>query len=208
MAVSGMVLFGFVLAHVAGNLKIFLGQAEFNAYARWLRQVGEPAVPHGGLLWLTRLILLASVAVHITAALQLARMNRHARGSRYVLRKTVQAGYSERTMIWTGLLVALYVVYHIMHLTLGIVHPHFLPEDPYRNVISGFRVAPVSAVYIAANLLLGLHLYHGLWSMFQSLGWNHPRYNSWRRIFAVVFAVVVTTGFVAVPLAVLVGVIS
>ena len=111
-------------------------------------------------------------------------------------------------MRWSGVLIAVYVVYHLMHLTFGNVHPHFVATDPYRNLVSGFQVVPVALAYIAANLLLGLHLYHGLWSMFQSLGWSHPAYNPWRRHFAVVFSIVVSLGFLSVPLAVLTGVVS
>ncbi|MFQ5768157.1 MAG: amino acid permease, partial [Acidobacteriota bacterium] len=207
MGVSGVVLFGFILGHMAGNLKLFLGRQAFNDYADWLREVGHPAVPHGGLLWLARVVLLAAVAVHILAAVQLTRLNRKARPRAYVLKDVVQAGYAERTMRWSGLLVGLYVVYHLLHFTQGSFHRDFLPANPYHNVVTAFSFWPVAVIYIAANLLLGLHLYHGLWSLFQTLGLSHPRYDAWRRTFAAVFAVVVTAGFVAVPLAVLAGLV-
>lgn len=208
MAVTGLALFGFVVGHMAGNLKAFLGAEEFNHYAEWLREVGSPLIPHGGLLWIARLGLLAAVGVHILAAVQLTLQNRRARPQGYRVRKGVQLDYASRTMRASGVLILIYVVYHLMHLTWGNAHPDFAPGDPYRNLVVGFQVVPVSLVYIAANLLLGIHLYHGLWSFFQSLGWSHPRYNPWRRGFAVAFSLVVTLGFVSVPLGVLLGVIS
>jgi succinate dehydrogenase / fumarate reductase cytochrome b subunit len=208
MAVTGIVLFGFVLGHMLGNLKIFMGAESFNHYAEWLRQIAYPALPHSGFLWIFRLALLASVALHITAATQLTLMNRRARPERYRRKDTVQAGYAERTMRWSGVLIAFYVLYHLLHLTVGGAHRDFIATDPYHNVVTAFQVWPVAAIYIVANLLLGMHLYHGLWSLFQSLGWNHPRYNPWRRAFAVVFAIAVAAGFVAVPAGVLAGLVA
>lgn len=208
MAVTGLALFGFVLGHMAGNLKAFLGAEELNHYAEWLREVGTPLVPHGGLLWIARLGLLAAVAVHVVAAVQLTVQNRRARPQGYRRRKGVQLDYASRTMRASGVLILIHVVYHLMHFTWGNAHPDFVPGDPYHNLVVGFQVVPVSLVYIAANLLLGIHLYHGLWSLFQSLGWSHPRYNPWRRGFAVAFSLIVTVGFVSVPLGVLFGVIS
>ncbi len=207
MAVTGLVLFGYVLGHMAGNLKIFLGAESINHYAEWLREIGEPALPHGGFLWIARVVLLASVALHITAAVQLTRMNRRARPQRYQRRSVVQAGYAERTMRWSGFLIAFYVIYHVLHLTTGDAHGRFIAGDVHHNLVAAFSRWPVAAVYIVANLLLGMHLYHGLWSLFQSLGWNHPRYNRWRRTFAVVFAVAVSAGFIAVPVAILAGLV-
>jgi succinate dehydrogenase / fumarate reductase cytochrome b subunit len=208
MAVTGIVLFGFVFGHMLGNLKIFLGAESYNHYAEWLREIGYPALPHSGFLWIFRLLLLGSVALHITAATQLTIMNRRARPQRYVRKNPVQSGYAERTMRWSGFITAIYVLYHLLHLTAGSAHGDFIPADPYHNVVSAFQLWPVAAIYILANLLLGMHLYHGLWSLFQSLGWNHPRYNSWRRVFAVMFAVVVASGFLAVPVGVLTGLVS
>jgi succinate dehydrogenase / fumarate reductase cytochrome b subunit len=208
MAVTGMVLFGFVFGHMAGNLKIFLGSESYNHYAEWLREIGYPALPHSGFLWIFRLVLLASVGLHITAATQLTLMNRRARPERYRRKDSVQAGYAERTMRWSGFIIAFYVLYHLLHLTVGSAHRDFIATDPYHNVVTAFQFWPVATVYIVANLLLGMHLYHGLWSLFQSLGWNHPRYNSWRRVFAVLFAIVVAAGFLAVPVGVLTGLVA
>jgi succinate dehydrogenase / fumarate reductase cytochrome b subunit len=208
MAVSGLVLFGFVLGHMVGNLKAFLGEEALNHYAEWLREVGEPFLPHGVFLWIARLVLLASVGIHILAATQLTLQNWRARPESYRLRKRVQLDYASRTMRWSGVIVGLYVIYHLMHFTWGNVHRDFIPGDVYHNVVTAFQSPLIAGVYVLANLLLGLHLYHGLWSLFQSLGWNHPRYNSWRRTFAVAFAVIVTAGFISVPLAVLAGIIT
>lgn len=208
MATTGFVLFGYVLLHMAGNLKIFQGAESFNHYAEWLREVGYPLVPHGGVLWLVRVVLLASIVLHIWSALELTLMSRAARPDDYSRRSPVQIDFAARTMRWTGVLVGLYIVYHLMDLTLGNVHQGFVAGDPYHNVVSGFQLWPVATVYIAANLLLGFHLYHGLWSMFQSLGWNDSGYGGWRRGFAITFCSLVTLGFISVPLAVLARVVS
>lgn len=208
MAVTGIILFGFVLGHMAGNLKAFQGAQAFNTYAEWLREAGYPAVPHYAALWVARTVLLASVGLHIVASVQLTQINWRARPQGYRRLASVQLDYASRTMRWSGVLIAFYVVYHLMHFTWGNAHPDFLPGDAYHNLVLGFQSWPVALVYVVANVLLGIHLYHGLWSLFQSLGWAHPRYNPWRRHFAVTFAVLVTVGFISVPLAVLTGIIS
>jgi succinate dehydrogenase / fumarate reductase cytochrome b subunit len=205
MALSGLLLFGFVVAHMTGNLKMFLGAESMNGYASWLREIGYPALPHGVALWIMRLGLLLAVAVHVWAAVSLTMVNRRARPQGYRVLRGVQLDYASRTMRWSGFLILAYVVYHLMHFTLGNVHPDFVHGDPYRNLVIGFGQWPVAVVYIVANLLLGVHLYHGLWSLFQSLGLDHPAYRELRRPFAVVFAVVVTLGFISVPLGVLAG---
>jgi succinate dehydrogenase / fumarate reductase cytochrome b subunit len=205
MAATGLLLFGFVAGHMVGNLKFFLGPAEFQAYADGLRSLGYPLFPHGSLLWIARLALLGAVGLHVHAAATLWREARRARPRDYSRREAVQLDYAARTMRWGGVILLLYVVYHLLHLTSGDAHPDFREHDVYHNVAAGFEVPWVAAVYVAANLVLGFHLYHGLWSLFQSLGWNHPRYNPWRRAFAVAFAVLVAAGFIAVPVAVVAG---
>lgn len=207
MAVSGLVLFGFVLGHMAGNLKLYQGPEKLNAYAEWLREIGAPALPHGGLLWIARAVLLAAVAVHMVSAWQVTRMSRAARPRGYADDRRVQATYASRTMRWGGVLIALFVVYHLFHFTWGPAwaHPDFVPGDVYHNVVAGFSVLPVSLFYIVAQAALALHLYHGLWSLFQSLGWNHPRIKPWRRPFAKAFAALIFVGNVSFPIAVLTG---
>lgn len=208
MAISGIILFGWIFAHMMGNLKIFAGPEKFNHYAEFLREMGTPLFPESGVLWIMRIVLLVAVGLHIWSATSLTLVNRRARPHDYARREGVQLDYAARTMRVSGYLIAVYVVYHLMHLTWGTVNPGFVPGDAYGNVVRGFSVAPVAVVYIVANVLLGTHLYHGLWSMFQSLGWNHPAYNAWRRHFAITFSVLVTLGFVSVPVAVLAGVVS
>ena len=209
MAASGVVLFGVVLVHMLGNLKLYQGPEKLNAYADWLREVGSPALPESGLLWIARLVLLAAVALHITAATQLTLKNLRARPVRYRQRVPIQATYAARTMRWGGAIIALYVVYHLAHLTWGTAHPSFVPGDVYSNVVSGFQVWWVSVVYMVAQIALGFHLYHGLWSLFQTLGWWKPLGESdWRRSFALAFALVVTLGNLSFPLAVLSGVVK
>lgn len=208
MAVTGIMLFGFVLMHMAGNLKLFLGPDAINHYGEWLREVGEPALPRGGALLIARAVLLMAVVLHIDAAVRLTRMNQKARPVDYRKREYEAASYASRTMRWGGVIILLFVLYHLAHFTWGTVHPDFRTGDVYHNIVTGFSVPWVSGIYIAANLALGFHLYHGLWSMFQSLGWNHPRFNHWRRNFAIAFALVVTLGNIALPLAVMAKVVA
>jgi len=213
MAITGIVLFGFVIAHVAGNLKAFAGAEAFDEYAAFLRDVGSPAVPHHAVLWTLRIVLLAAVALHVHASASLVLMARRARPTSYSRRDVVQLDYAARTMRWGGVIILLYVVYHLLHLTWGTVHPDFRPPEggshhAYYNLVVGLANPVVSGVYVLAAIVLGFHLYHGLWSMFQSLGWNHPRYNRWRRGFAVAFAIAIALGFVAVPVAVQLGVLE
>ena len=208
MAVTGVILFGFVLVHMIGNLKLYEGPDKLNNYAGWLREVGSPAVPTSGLLWIARLVLLAAVVLHIWAAWQVTRMSRGARPQRYSKRRPVRMTYASRTMRWGGVIILLFVIYHLLHFTTGTVHGDFIEGDVYHNVVSGFQNWWVSLFYIVAQVALGFHLYHGLWSLFQSLGWNQPRFNPWRRWFAHAFAWIVTLGNISFPVAVLTGLIS
>lgn len=207
MAVTGIILFGFVLVHMIGNLKLYLGPEHLNEYGRWLRVVGAPAFPEKTLLWIARIVLLLAAAFHIHAATSLTLMNRAARPVGYRGRDYVAASYAARTMRWGGVIILLFIIYHLLHLTLGTVHPDFIEGDPYHNLVTGFSVWWVSAFYIIANLALGFHLFHGLDAMFNSLGLNHPKYNSWKRHFATAFAVIITAGNLSFPLAVLIGVV-
>lgn len=208
MAVSGIVLFGFVLVHMAGNLKMYLGPQAINHYAEWLREVGAPLFPPTTLLWVFRAVLLLSVIVHIAAAWKLTLVSRAARPRDYVDRRVVQTDYAARTVRWGGVIVLLFVLYHLADLTFGWVNPDFVPGDVYHNMVAGFSVWWVSAFYMVAQVALAFHLYHGLWSLFQSLGWSHPAINDWRRRFAATFAVVVAVGNLSFPLAVLSGLVS
>jgi succinate dehydrogenase / fumarate reductase, cytochrome b subunit len=209
MAISGILLMLFVLGHMVGNLKLYLGADSLNNYSHWLRDVGEPAVPREVLLWIVRIVLLAALFLHIDSAARLTRSNRRARPVAYRShREFAAADFASRTMRWTGVIIALFVVFHLLDLTWGTANPDFRSGDPYDNVIASFERVPVAIVYILANLALALHLYHGAWSLFQSMGWAHPRYNPWRRRFAIGFAVLIGVGNISFPIAVLTGVVS
>ncbi len=208
MAVSGIALFGFVLTHMLGNLKLYQGAEKLNAYAEWLREMGSPALPHSGALWLLRAGLIVAVVVHIVCAYQLTRINQKARPVGYKRRATIQATYASRTLRWGGVIILLFVLYHLGHLTFGQLHPDFVAGDVYNNVVVGFSVWWVSALYMVANLALGLHLYHGVWSLFQTLGVAAPRGGDWRRGIAAAFAFVVTVGNLSFPIAVLTGLVG
>ena len=206
MATTGLILFGFVLVHMLGNLKTYLGAEHMNEYAYFLRHVGEPLVPAGVLLWVARIVLLVCAVLHIYSAYELTMMNREARPVGYQAgRGFVKATYAARTMRWGGVILLLFIVYHLLHLTTGNAHPSFVEGDAYGNLVKGLRVWWSAAIYIVANLALGLHLYHGLWAMFGSVGLTNPRFESWRRNFAVLFAVVVTLGNLSFPIAILTG---
>jgi succinate dehydrogenase / fumarate reductase cytochrome b subunit len=209
MAITGIILFGFVLVHMIGNLHLYEGAQYLNDYGRFLRQVGAPAIPPHVALWGARLVLLAAVVLHMWAAWQLTLMNREARPQRYVQRQTVHTSYASRTMRWGGVIILLFVVFHILNLTTGTVHPGgpFIEGDVYNNMVTGFQVWYVSLFYIVAQVALGFHLYHGLWSMFQSLGWSHPRFNLWRNGFAHAFAWIITLANISFPVAVMTGLV-
>jgi succinate dehydrogenase cytochrome b subunit len=205
MAISGIVLMLFVLGHMIGNLKLYLGASDLDAYGRWLRTVGEPALPAQTLLWIVRIALIAAVAIHIHAAYALTQVNRRARPVKYASeRDYVTASFASRTMRWTGIIVALFVVWHLLDLTWGTTNPDFREGDPYHNVVESFQRVPVAIVYVVANLALAVHLYHGAWSLTQSMGWVFPR----RRQLAIAFAVIVGIGNVSFPLAVVTGVVG
>ena len=208
MAVSGAVLVLFILGHVAGNLKIFSGPEEINAYSRFLREVGYPEFSYGQLLWVVRGVLLIAVVLHITAAYQLTMINRRARPVDYVTRKNVETGWSALTMRWSGVLLLVFVVFHLLHFTLGAVGfapGQFVHLAVYQNVVAGFSVWPIALFYILAMGALCLHLNHGIWSGFQTLGWSNARNQKSLKIFSMIVAILVFLGFSSVPVAVLAG---
>jgi succinate dehydrogenase / fumarate reductase cytochrome b subunit len=205
MAISGIVLMLFVLAHMVGNLKMYFGAAALDSYSHWLRELGEPALPRQAMLWGLRIVLLVAVIAHIVAAYQLTMINRRARPEAYRSKRDyVAADFASRTMRWTGVIVGLFVIFHLLDLTWGTANPDFVEGDPYHNVVASFERVPVALVYVIANLALGVHLFHGAWSLFQSMGWVRP----WRREFATAFAAVIVIGNVSFPLAVLFGVVN
>lgn len=198
MAVTGIVLVGYILAHATANLLIFVGASALDAYAAKLRTMPI-------LLWGVRALLLVSVVLHVVAAAQLAARSRSARPTPYHRLEPQTSSAASRTMRWGGVAILLFVVYHILHFTTGQAHPDFVHLAPYHNVTTAFRVWWVAAIYVAAMLALAMHLYHGTWSMFQTLGIEHARVNLARRRLATVLAVLVPLAFVTVPIAVLAG---
>lgn len=208
MAVTGVMLFGFVLVHMAGNLKVYSGPDPFNAYAEGLRELGKPLFGHGQFLWVARIGLIVAVLLHIWSAFALTVQNRAARAHRYVKEQHQASTYASRTMIWGGVIILLFVVYHLLHLTFGTVHADFVQGDVYHNFVVGFQNPLVGGFYILANVALGFHLYHGLWSMFQTVGWTGERFDDVRKKFAIAFAVIISVANISFPIAVLAGVIG
>jgi succinate dehydrogenase / fumarate reductase, cytochrome b subunit len=195
MAVTGLLLFGFLIVHMLGNLQIFLGPAVMDHYAETLH--GNP-----GLLWTTRTILLLAVVLHIWTSIQLSLLKKEARPIGYVKYKPIQSSWASRSMMLSGPIIGAFVVFHLLHLTTGTIHPRFVPRQAYENLVNGFLVIPFALAYIVAMVFLGFHLSHGTWSMFQSVGFSHPRYTPLIRKGAAVAAWILIAGFISVPLAV------
>ncbi|MFJ5833352.1 succinate dehydrogenase [Streptomyces sp. NPDC093089] len=208
MAVSGLIMLGYLVAHVAGNLKVFFGPEEFNAYGHWLRVMGAPVLHHEWALWLVRIVLVAAVVAHAVSAYQLSRRDLKARPTAYVHRRR-RASYATRTMRWGGIVLALFIVWHVLDLTTGTVHPGGFEEGkPYQNVVDTFSTWYGNVVYIVAMLAVGLHVRHGFWSAAQTLGVGNARRERLLRALANTLALVLTAGFVSVPVAVMTGVVS
>jgi succinate dehydrogenase / fumarate reductase, cytochrome b subunit len=201
MAVSGVVLFGYVVAHLLGNLQIFLGPDQINHYAALLH-----ASPP--LLWTARIFLLVMLFLHIWSSVQLALRKWEARPIAYVKKRAVGSSYASRTMYWSGPIIFVFVVYHILQFTVGVGGTPYLELHPYENVVHGFRNPLVAGFYIVAMILLCLHLDHGIWSVFQTLGVNHPRYTPLLRKGAAVVATLICIGEISIPIAVLLGVVG
>ncbi len=200
VALTGLVLFGFVGGHLLGNLQVFAGPQKINEYAEFLEH--SPA-----LLWGTRILLLISVAFHVICTIQLTARNKESRPISYAHTQVIAANLPSRFMMWSGIFLGAYIIFHLLHLTGGYFHPHFQAEDVYSNLIQGFSVWSVSLFYIAAMVALGFHLFHGLWSVFQTLGLNHEKYNCYRRVFAVVVSIAISLGYISIPVAILLGIL-
>jgi succinate dehydrogenase / fumarate reductase cytochrome b subunit len=200
MAVTGVILFLFVIGHLAGNLQVFDGPARINAYGHFLKNLGE-------LLWIARGVLILCVVLHIVATVQLWNRNRQARPVAYAVKKSVASNYADRTMYWSGPIILAFVILHILEFTTGNLHPRstFADGDIYSNVVSGFQVWYISAWYIFSMILLGFHLRHGLWSMFQSVGLNHPRHTPVLQRAAFWIALLIVLGYISIPISVLAG---
>lgn len=208
MAVSGLIMLGYLVAHMFGNLKIFFGAGDFNAYGHWLRTMGEPLMHYGWALWLVRVVLLAAVIGHGVAAYQLSRRDIRARPTRYV-HKRPRASYATRTMRWGGVILALFIVWHVLDLTTGTVHTGGFQEGhPYQNVVDTFSTWYGNTIYIVAMLAVGLHIRHGFWSAAQTLGAGDARRDRVLKAAANGLALLLTVGFLSVPVAVMTGVVS
>jgi succinate dehydrogenase / fumarate reductase cytochrome b subunit len=208
MAVTGAVLILFVIMHMVGNLKIFSGPEEINAYSRFLREVGWPELGFGQLLWIVRSVLFVCAILHITAATQLTLINRRARPVEYESRKNVETTWGALTMRWGGVLLAVFIVFHLFHFTGGLVG--FQPGQfehlmVYQNVVAGFSNVPIALFYIIAMGALCLHLDHGIWSMLQTLGWVNLDNTKSLRAGSRVVALIIFAGFISVPISVLAG---
>ncbi len=203
MAVTGVMMFGFVIGHMLGNLQMYEAPEHINAYSHFLHNLGE-------LLWIERGVMLLAIALHIVAAVQLALRSKAARPIGYSRKEAINSSYASRTMYWSGPIVLVFIILHLLQFTAGYIHPHaqFIAGDVYGNVVSGFQVWWVSAWYIFAISLLGLHLSHGLWSMFQSVGLAHPRISPYLRKAAVAVATLIVLGYISIPISVLLGFIK
>ena len=209
MAITGIMLLGFVFGHMIGNLKVYLGADDMNHYGEFLRELLVPLLPRTWFLWLMRGGLIVAFALHIHAAYTLTRMNHRARPDDYAGgRDYVAADFASRSMRWTGIIVGLYILFHLADLTWGTVNDDFVRGDTYGNLVASFERVPVAILYIVANVALGIHIFHGTWSLFQSLGLNSPRFNEWRRRFAQGFAALIVVANVSFPIAVLTGVVD
>jgi succinate dehydrogenase / fumarate reductase cytochrome b subunit len=202
MAVSGVVLILYLIAHLLGNLQVFMGAERFDDYARFLRI--EPA-----LLWTIRIVVLIMVILHIWASISLAVLNKfEARPVGYVKKKNAGSTYASRTMYWSGPIILAFVIYHLMQFTWGVGGTPFEEGQAYQNLVAGFQVPVISIFYVIAMALLMLHLYHGAWSLFQTLGVNHPRYTPLLRRLAKVLSILLFLGFISIPISVMAGIIS
>lgn len=209
MAITGLIGVGYVFVHMLGNLKMYLGPADINHYGEWLRELLVPFLPRTVTLWLMRFVLIGALAGHLHAAYSLTVINRQARPDRYRSpRDYVAANFASRTMRWSGVIVLLFLFWHLADFTWGWFNPGFERGDVYRNVDASLSRIPVALLYIVANIALGIHLFHGFWSLFQSMGWNSPRFNQWRRSAAVGLATLIVVGNVSFPIAVLAGIVG
>jgi succinate dehydrogenase / fumarate reductase cytochrome b subunit len=211
MALTGFIGYGYVILHMVGNLHIFEGPTAFNEYAEFLRTVGTPVLPYSGLLWIIRIALLVAVVLHIWSAISLTRQDLASRPQRYAEKKRIAGNYAAMTMRWGGTAIFLFVLFHLADLTFGWLNPNRANwqghQAAYANVVATFSNPLVVLIYILAMAALGMHLYHGVWSMFQSLGLNNRSWTKIWRGLAVISALVLFIGFSIVPVAVTLGIV-
>ena len=210
MAVSGLIFIGYLLLHMYGNLKVFAGHDAFNEYAHHLRTFGEPMLPHEGLLWIVRSVLIVAIVAHLYAAVALTRRAVKARTTKYVMKKNSASSLSSRTMRWGGVALLLFIIWHRINFTVGKVNPTGdETNDPYNLVVDSFGVWWMTLIYLVALVALAMHLRHGVWSASQTLGLtNTARARDRANFVAVVIAVLVAGGFALVPLSILFGIVD
>ncbi|WP_433294482.1 succinate dehydrogenase cytochrome b subunit [Pseudonocardia sp. CA-142604] len=209
MAVSGALALLYLIAHMIGNLKIFLGAEAINTYAAWLRTVGEPALPMQTLLWIVRVVLVVAIVAHIVSATILARRARRARPIRYAHRQPVKGSYAARTMRWGGVIILLFIIYHLLDLTAGTLNPQFVEGDVHSNLVADFAPSHwyATVAYTVAVIAVGFHVRHGLWSGLQTLGRSSAAAQNTIKGVALVVAVLLTVGFLSVPFSILTGLV-
>lgn len=210
MGVTGIMLMGYVLVHMIGNLHLYEGPRQINAYGEALRDLGGHLAPRTFLLWVMRIGLAGAFVAHIHAAYSLTRINQRARPTKYAGGRSYHAAnFASRSMRWTGVIILLYLVFHLADLTWGwVLGDDYIRGDVYHNVVTSLGSLPIALIYIVANVALGVHLYHGAWSLFQSLGINNPRFNSARRGFATAFAAIIMIGNLSFPILTVGGLVS
>jgi len=210
MAASGLTGVGFLVFHMYGNLKAFGGERKFNHYAQWLREVGDPVLPHSSFLWSVRVVLIVAVIVHVYAAFSLWKRASRARPTQYAVRKYAKATITSRTMRWGGITLLLYIIWHLINFTIGRVNVTGGPtHNRYRLMVDSFNTWWLTVIYLIAMAALGAHLHHGIWSAAQTLGLtNSARARAWAKQTAVVTAILTAGGFALVPVAVFLGIIT
>jgi succinate dehydrogenase / fumarate reductase cytochrome b subunit len=210
MAVSGLIFIGYLFLHMYGNTKVFAGHDAFNEYAHHLRTIGEPMLPHTGLLWIVRVVLIVSVVAHVYAAIVLTRRAHKARTTKYVVKKNKGSSLASRTMRWGGLTLFLFIIWHLLNFTIGKVNPTGgATNDPYNLVVDNFGTWWITLIYLAALFALGMHLLHGVWSACQTLGLtNSARSRARAKDAGLLVAIVIAGGFALVPLSVLFGIVE
>lgn len=215
MAITGFIWFGFLIGHMAGNLKAFQGAGVFNTYAHHLRTFGEPILPEKGFLWAFRTLMFLAFVIHVWLSWLTSRQSWAARGTKYRKKANQNFDFASAFMRWGGVLILVFLVFHILHMTTGTLHPNFDTQgweggipNAYQNLVTGLSNPLVAGFYGLAMVAILFHLYHGVWSLFQTLGANHPKYSAWRRPLAVVFSIAIFIGFISIPVAILAGMVS
>jgi succinate dehydrogenase / fumarate reductase cytochrome b subunit len=208
MAVTGLLMMLFLLVHMLGNLKIFFGPTEFDSYAHWLRTIGEPVLHGAWYLWIQRAVLLVALVLHITAAAQLSKRDLAARPVKYSHGQRAKASFATHSMRYGGIVLGLFIIWHLLDLTAGLTNPDFKRGYPYHNILVDFQHWWINLIYIVAMVMLGLHINHGFWSASQTLGINSASRDKAIKAIGSTLAVVISVGFIMVPVGVMTGIVK